>query len=96
MPKMAFDQRGDAVGSPHFRPPAVGLGPLLEQFFELPELIGMEPGRSTGMGLGRESVRGFPVEFQPGVDRRSAGAEIMCDIIGMFTLFESKGPRRKP
>ena len=51
MPKMAFDQRGDAVGSPQFRPPAVGLGPLLEQFFELPELIGMEPGRSTGRGL---------------------------------------------
>ena len=88
MPKWRLDQHGDAVGGPEFGAPAVGLGPLQEQLFESPKLIGMEAWSPAGMGFGGKLFGGLAIQFHPGVDRGSATAEEAGDIVGMFALFD--------
>jgi hypothetical protein len=84
--EMTADHLGDPCGSPQLGPPAVGFGTLQKQLFELLELVGTEAWRSAGVRLGGKLVRGFTMQFQPGVDGGPAAAEEAGDIIGMFTL----------
>jgi hypothetical protein len=84
--EMATDHLGDPCSRPQLGPPAMGFGTLQKQLLELLELVGTEAWRSAGVRLGDKLVRGFTIQFQPGVDGGPAAAEEAGDIIGVFAL----------